>query len=67
MAEARIPEAVDRWELTGGTWRIVEVGVSSATVELRRCDGGEVADVIRLTEPEEIDWAQQSAEDVTES
>ncbi|XPP26606.1 MAG: hypothetical protein ACNYNX_00030 [Leucobacter sp.] len=53
----RAPEAVERWELSGGEWAVVAVGERSATVELRRCDAGEVADRLQLREPEELRWA----------
>lgn len=78
------PEAVARWELSGGTWRVAAVSAESttaepsttvpvtapppqaeapdieltATVELLRCDGGEVADVLTLTNAREVRWAQ---------
>lgn len=53
----RAPDAVERWQLSGGEWAVVAVGVRSATVELRRCDAGEVADRLQLREPGELRWA----------
>ncbi|MFT4232575.1 MAG: flavin reductase family protein [Leucobacter sp.] len=52
------PAAVERWELAGGTWRVASAGAERATVELRRCDGGEVAETIVLRDPREVRWAQ---------
>ncbi|UOQ56157.1 hypothetical protein MUN78_10665 [Leucobacter allii] len=52
------PEAVERWERAGGAWRIAEVGADAVSVELLRCDGGEVADLLRLTGERDIRWAR---------
>lgn len=52
------PEAVDRWAASGGTWRVASVGEAAATVELLRCDGGEVADRLVLTAERELRWAR---------
>lgn len=51
-------EAVERWEIAGGTWRVASVGEGSAVVELLRCDGGECVELLRLTEPAEVRWAR---------
>lgn len=51
------PAAVSRWELLGGTWRVLAAGDAYATVELLRCDGGEVAEMLTLTDPRELRWA----------
>lgn len=58
---ARAPEAVERWEAAGGTWSITRLTDEVATVELRRCDGGEVADTLQLREPTEVRWAAVQA------
>ncbi|MHA3683582.1 flavin reductase family protein [Leucobacter sp. HY1908] len=55
---AQLPAAVDRWELSGGTWRVHGVTDAQAIVELRRCDGGEIADLVTLTDPRELRWAR---------
>ncbi|MBP1325683.1 nitronate monooxygenase [Leucobacter exalbidus] len=55
------PEAVARWELNGGTWRVSTVTQTSAAVELRRCDGGEVVDRLTLTQPRDLCWARTHA------
>ncbi len=52
------PAAVDRWETAGGQWRVVSVDEHSATVELSRCDGGEVAEILTLSSEHEIRWAR---------
>lgn len=54
---ARAPEAVERWESAGGAWRIARAGRESAAVELLRCDGGEVVEMLTLREPHELRWA----------
>lgn len=55
---AQLPDAVSRWELNGGTWRVRQAGTDSAVVELRRCDGGEIADIATLTDPRDLRWAR---------
>lgn len=52
------PEAVERWETAGGTWRVAAVGEGSALVELLRCDGGECVERLSLADPREVRWAQ---------
>lgn len=52
-----MPGAVERWELSGGTWRVVSLSGDRAAVELLRCDGGEVAEVLTLRDPRELRWA----------
>ena len=60
MSEAaQIPDAVDRWETTGGAWRVLSVLDDVATVELLRCDGGEVVDTVSLLDPADIAWARE--------
>lgn len=56
------PAAVLRWEGLGGTWRVLSVGEGSATVALCRCDGGEVAERLTLTDPLEVSWAERATE-----
>lgn len=52
------PAPVDRWETTGGTWRVLSVLDDVATVELLRCDGGEVVETVALHDPAELAWAR---------
>lgn len=54
---ADAPAAIERWELSGGTWRVAAVGSDAASVELLRCDGGEVVEVLALRDPREVRWA----------
>ena len=54
---ARPPEAVERWESAGGAWRVVAAGSDAATVELLRCDGGEVVETLELRGARELRWA----------
>ena len=56
-ADFPMPAAVERWEVAGGTWSITSVDSGSATVDLLRCDGGELAERIRLSDPVELRWA----------
>lgn len=49
-----MPDPVERWELSGGTWQAVSFAEDRATVELLRCDGGEIAEVLTLREPREL-------------
>lgn len=58
MNDVRLPDPVDRWETSGGTWRVVEVHDASATVELLRCDGGEVIEYVTLQGAEDLRWAR---------
>ena len=51
------PAAVDRWELSGGHWRVHSVGADRATVDLLRCDGGETVDSLTLTQHDDLRWA----------
>lgn len=55
---AQLPAVVDRWELNGGTWRVRSIAPDSAMIELRRCDGGEIAELVTLTEPHDLRWAR---------
>lgn len=52
------PADVERWESAGGTWRVRAATDVRATVELLRCDGGEVADLLVLTDPRDVRWAR---------
>lgn len=51
------PASIDRWEASGGTWAVTRVGEGSATVDLMRCDGGEIVERILLTASEDLRWA----------
>lgn len=52
------PTDVERWQTAGGEWRIRHVDERSATIDLLRCDGGEVADVLTLTDARDVRWAR---------
>lgn len=52
------PESVERWETAGGAWRIARVSEDRATVELLRCDGGEVVDLVTLESERDLTWAR---------
>jgi len=54
---ARPPADIARWESFGGTWTVTRAGGGSATVELRRCDGGETVETLRLEDPRDVRWA----------
>lgn len=51
------PDSIDRWEISGGTCRVTLVGETAALVDLCRCDGGEVVETLRLTDPGARAWA----------
>lgn len=51
------PAAIERWELSGGTWRLGAFDGERAVVELLRCDGGEVAEILTLREARDLRWA----------
>lgn len=51
------PSAVERWETSGGAWRVAGVDAGIATVELLRCDGGEVVEILELEGPRDLRWA----------
>ncbi|MBN9612745.1 MAG: flavin reductase family protein [Actinobacteria bacterium] len=53
----RPPAAVERWETAGGTWRLGCVDEGSATVDLLRCDGGEIVETLILDDPRDLRWA----------
>lgn len=53
-----LPTTVERWELNGGTWRVQSLTDTHAVVELRRCDGGEIAELTTLTDPHDLRWAR---------
>lgn len=55
---AQPPEAVLRWTASGGMTRVARVSTEAAVVELLRCDGGEVADVLTVTDARGIRWAR---------
>ncbi|WP_141014197.1 hypothetical protein [Nocardioides sambongensis] len=44
-------EAVARWEVAGGTWRLSPTGPGAADVVLCRCDGGEEVERLACTDP----------------
>jgi hypothetical protein len=54
-----LPPQVARWDAAGGTWRVATVGTDSATVELCRCDAGEVVEVLELAGTADVQWARQ--------
>lgn len=58
MSDVHLPDAVDRWETSGGTWRVVNVYDAGALVELLRCDGAEVAERLTLRDAADLSWAR---------
>ncbi|MGO3148355.1 MAG: flavin reductase family protein [Leucobacter sp.] len=53
-----MPAPVERWETTGGTWRVASVAEVGATVELLSCDGGEIVDYLTLRDERDLRWAR---------
>ena len=50
---SEIVESLDRWETSGGHWRVLSVGADSVVVGLFTCDGGEqMSQVAGLRTPE---------------
>ncbi|NLF05578.1 MAG: hypothetical protein GX593_11355 [Actinomycetales bacterium] len=45
---------LERWETSGGTWRVLFSTPGRATVALCRCDGGEEVDRVTSDAPELI-------------
>lgn len=58
MDNEYLPDAVDRWSTTGGTWRVAQVGADSASIELLRCDGGEIVEMLTLDAEVDLAWAR---------
>ncbi|WP_099332449.1 hypothetical protein [Actinomyces minihominis] len=56
-SEETTPPEVTRWEALGGAWRIAQVAPGHVEVDLLQCDGGQIADRITLTGPENTAWA----------
>ena len=40
-----------RWEVSGGTWRVVARRADTVTIALCRCDGGEEVDRFSTSDP----------------
>lgn len=53
----RPPAEIERWAQNGGTWNVTRADDESARVELKRCDGGEVVEVLTLRELRDLRWA----------
>lgn len=60
-----MPPQVARWDDAGGTWRVATAGEDSATVELCRCDAGEVVEVLELGAAADVDWARRQLDGPT--
>jgi hypothetical protein len=43
-------EALQRWEIAGGHWRVLSRGPTGLVVSLLRCDGGEEAHRLRTND-----------------
>jgi len=43
-------DRLHRWEASGGTWRVLGRRTESLVIALCRCDGGEEADRLTITE-----------------
>ncbi|MGO1544949.1 MAG: hypothetical protein ACTHXA_11505 [Gulosibacter sp.] len=59
MSDLETPREVQRWEANGGTWEVDPTGGTLARILLRRCDGGEIVDVIETADEATVRWAQQ--------
>lgn len=57
-----VPAVIERWATAGGTFQVASVGAGSASVDLLRCDGGEIVDSVELTAAEDLRWANVQRE-----
>lgn len=48
--------AIKRWIDAGGEWSVIHDAGHRVTVELRRCDGGEVVDRLESSELDVLDF-----------
>ena len=51
-------EALRRWEAAGGAWYVTGTDATSATISLRRCDGGEEVDRLVSREPALLEYVE---------
>ncbi len=49
-------DVITRWELFGGTWRVVARMGDQVTMSLCRCDGGEEQQRLTSADPAFINW-----------
>lgn len=49
-------ERLRRWAGLGGTWEVVERTPARVTVSLRRCDGGEEAELLVSEDADLLGW-----------
>jgi hypothetical protein len=56
LSAAEAIAALTRWQDFGGTWRVVALAGDSATLSLRRCDGGEEQERITGEGAELVNW-----------
>ncbi len=56
---------IRRWADAGGSWLVLARGPGAVTVSLRRCDGGEEADRLVVTDPDALAYLarRSSSED----
>jgi hypothetical protein len=60
MAESPV-EKLQRWELSGATWRVVQRSAGSAVVELCTCTG-ELMECLTSEDPRLLDFLEEKAE-----
>lgn len=53
--------AVERWERSGGVWRVLGRGPDGVTVSLLRCDGGEEVGQLVSARPAWIAFLERRA------
>lgn len=54
---APTPVVIDRWEASGGTWKIDHVTADVVRILLCRCDGDEVVDIVETADAATVRWA----------
>lgn len=55
-------ETLQRWTDFGGIWRVLAIDEHTATVSLRRCDGGEEVQRLTTQETDLVAWLAEHPE-----
>lgn len=54
-------DSLRRWEAAGGAWYVTSADATSATISLRRCDGGEEVDRLVASDPVLLEYVESRA------
>jgi hypothetical protein len=63
-SEVDVVAVLQRWAAAGGIWRVADRSSTAARLELCRCDGGEVAEVVTTTDPDVLHYLDAQTEGV---